>query len=221
MYETSVCISSGAIGGKQKHRDKKLTETVSVVLKQEAQVRARATPHSNNNGGAWACITRLCDCADKPVDHDDEEEVQPRCKFCSVFLLQKEMLFVVLMFCSPLRHFHTHTATEHPLLPLFRNAGISAEATDVYMDSLRRYGYDNILALKSMASDKMLNRYVPDRSDRHKLHAALNQTSFSMPQTHLPAAEFLKNLLCVADDIAVVSKVFLPPYPFRATYMHT
>lgn len=108
-------------------------------------------------------------------------------------------MFVLLFFSLQ------HTATEHALKPLFREAGISAEATDVYMDSLRRYGYDNLLALKSIASDKMLNRYVPDRSDRHKLHAALNQSHFIMPPTHLPVAEFLVQLLCIADDIAVVS----------------
>ena len=92
----------------------------------------------------------------------------------------------------PLIHFLTLplTATEHALLPLFRTAGISSEAIDVYMDSLRRYGYDNILALKSIAVDKVLNRYVPDRPDRHKLYAVLNQNPFIMPQTHLPAAEF-------------------------------
>lgn len=48
---------------------------------QEAQVRSRAVPHNHAEGrGAWACITRLCDCADKAEDEDDEEIVEKRRK---------------------------------------------------------------------------------------------------------------------------------------------
>jgi hypothetical protein len=51
-------------------------------------------------------------------------------------------------------HTHTHTAIEHQLAPIFRQSLIAPEAAEVYMENLRRYGYDNIYSLHSIANDR-------------------------------------------------------------------
>ncbi len=81
----------------------------------------------------------------------------------------------------------------------------------MYLDNLRRHGYDNLISLRAIAADRFkmtLGKYVPDRQDRKKILKALNDdygngsSQIASNLLHLPVGEYLKHLLSVPDEVA-------------------
>ncbi|GAB5034933.1 transient receptor potential cation channel subfamily a member 1 [Nannochloropsis oceanica] len=182
----------GGEGGKMSaaHR----TEVVRTL--QDAQERAKRKSNSNSSGdgnemegrspgwgGATTCVWDCVArlCGEAVADAEDEEEEE---------------------IVQPI---------EHQLLRIFRAADISQEASDVYLDNLRRHGYDNLISLHAIAADRFkmtLGKYVPDRQDRKRILKALHDDDgngsghICSNLKHLPVGEYLKHLLSVPDEMA-------------------
>jgi len=227
----------GGEGGKMSaaHR----TEVVRTL--QDAQERAKKKSNSNSSGdgnemegrspgwgGAttcvWDCVARLCGEAVADAEDEEEEEIVQRKFLCIMWSVSDVYFLFYFSAVAISSSISTHppslpsslplfllTAIEHQLLRIFRAADISQEASDVYLDNLRRHGYDNLICLHAIAADRFkmtLGKYVPDRQDRKRILKALHDDDgngsghICSNLKHLPVGEYLKHLLSVPDEMA-------------------
>ncbi len=195
---------------------------------EDAQDRAKAKGESKSvaaaGGGVsspgaclWTCAHKVSGlCSEGTADDGDDDEIEVAQRtYLSFFWGGGGYVLMYPRYGFNSIH-HTHSfpslspstkkqAIEHQLARVFRASAIAPEAAEVYMESLRRHGYDNILALRALAADRFkmsLRNYVPDQKDRKKLIKALDGEQPPSPPLHLPAAEYLKHVLSVADDTA-------------------